>query len=89
MAKGDSLDLRQRVWSAWQNGEGSQRELIGDQFEVGAAGFLGDAKFQRGSSFLDILRPEGTEGSFKKIRASPFSLPLSEQAQVATRPAVA
>ena len=27
MAKGYSLDLRQRVWSAWQHGEGSQREL--------------------------------------------------------------
>ena len=27
MAKGYSLDLRQRVWAAWQQGEGSQREL--------------------------------------------------------------
>ena len=27
MAKGYSLDLRRRVWSAWQAGEGSQRAL--------------------------------------------------------------
>ena len=27
MAQGYSLDLRQRVWAAWQQGEGSQREL--------------------------------------------------------------
>ena len=29
MAKGYSLDLPQRAWRAWQNGEGSQRELAG------------------------------------------------------------
>ena len=33
MAKGYSLDLRQRVWSAWQNGEGSQRKLA-ERFAV-------------------------------------------------------
>ena len=27
MAKGYSLDLRRRVWSAWQNGEGTQAQL--------------------------------------------------------------
>ena len=35
MAKGYSLDLRQRVWSAWQNGEGSQRELARRCLELG------------------------------------------------------
>ena len=36
MAKGYSLDLRQRVWSAWQKGEGSQRELA-KRFAVSAS----------------------------------------------------
>ena len=27
MAKGYSLDLRRRVWSAWQNGEGTQGQI--------------------------------------------------------------
>lgn len=36
VAKPYSLDLRERVWAAWQNGEGSQRELA-ERFAVSAS----------------------------------------------------
>ena len=36
MAKAYSLDLRERVWQAWQAGEGSQRELA-RRFHVSAS----------------------------------------------------
>ena len=57
MAKGSSLDLRQRVWSAWQRGEGSQRELAG-RFAVSLS-FVRDLSRRFRTTGSVVAKPHG------------------------------